>query len=183
MHMQHYGAPTRLLDWSRSPFVAAYFACEKEPEMDGVVWALDVRADDFSMPTSFDPDAGLGKTPTKRELHLLEDDFENPQAPHDLHLVNMGLRNERMVAQQGVFMLCRNAAGVHDEILLRLKKLRHNRDLFKKLRIPASEKKAFMHRLRTMNIHGSSLFPGLDGLGRSIREMARFDAFPDAHDD
>jgi hypothetical protein len=40
--MQHYGAPTRALDWTYSFFVAVYFAINRHSDKeDGVVWCLD----------------------------------------------------------------------------------------------------------------------------------------------
>lgn len=37
---QHHGLPTRLLDWTTNPLVAAYFACEGESDSDSAVWII-----------------------------------------------------------------------------------------------------------------------------------------------
>ena len=38
---QHYGLPTRLLDWTENPLIAAYFAVREQPsDSDGCLWAL-----------------------------------------------------------------------------------------------------------------------------------------------
>jgi hypothetical protein len=43
MVLRHHDVTTRLLDWTGSPFVAAYFAAEKHDTEDGAIWAFDQR--------------------------------------------------------------------------------------------------------------------------------------------
>src|SRR5206468_1825289 len=39
--LQHYGVPTRVLDWSQAPQIAAYFAARAHHDRDGEIWAFD----------------------------------------------------------------------------------------------------------------------------------------------
>jgi FRG domain len=169
MHMQHFGAPTRLLDWTGSPFVAAYFACESAPDDDGAVWSLDVQLAPFHMPRAFE----------NRDEPTLARDLFCAEPARSLHILMTGHRNERMVAQRGVFTLSPDASSDHHHILSRIAASRTNESAFRKIRIPKSMKRDFYEKLLAMNINARSLFPGADGLGKSITELAKFAALPD----
>jgi hypothetical protein len=53
-----------------------------------------------------------------------------------------------------------------------------SRNVFMKIVIPASQKAMFLRQLLRMNVSASSLFPGLDGLARSINEVIDVMAAP-----
>lgn len=169
-HMQHFGAPTRLLDWTISPYVAAYFACESNPESDGAVWALEFDLSDFSMPSFLN-------APNSPDYEERLKTFLDGEPGNKLCLHNQGQRNERMAAQRGVFMFSQDASARHDKILCDLAKGNEGKDKFRKLRIPSGQKREFYRHLHAMNISARSLFPGIDGLGRSLTERARYNDF------
>jgi hypothetical protein len=155
-NMQHFGCPTRLLDATASAYIALYFAIEIA-HTDAAVLAFNSY--EFSQ---MDEDA-LGKDYRKSVLNNIKDSkaFIMPFEPKQT--------NERLVAQQGAFLVPSNNYETLDKIIENYKS---EKPLVKKLIIPATMRLEGIKRLRNMNITAASLFPGLDGFCRSLRDQA-----------
>jgi hypothetical protein len=169
--MRHYGVPTRLLDWTRSFYVALYFACSRLRGKDGAVYVLHGHTLGLAMKAAHGDAAELPTFPAA------DGQFRDPASPSILNVFTLKTLVDRMIAQQGVFMVSRNIAANIEEVLAdELPKADRvpTAVAVEKLRIPASLKPEVMRRLRSMNVTGSSLFPGLDGVGRHLDELIRW---------
>jgi hypothetical protein len=106
--MQHHGVPTRLLDWTQSMYVAAYFAVESESDHDGAVWVVRRRTVQDAM------------RPVLKDAFPL-DDFRVPwthDAPPDLlQFVTPTRETDRMTAQRTLFTVSRGVPADHGAII------------------------------------------------------------------
>jgi hypothetical protein len=162
--MQHHRAPTRLLDWTASAYVAAYFAVEDHWDKDGAIWLFNVKSLDDAMQAKY------GETPIHSEN--LSSLFQAADSPSVLMLVRRMESSERMIAQQGGFSVCRQPLADHAKIIDSAFADSGSRHWLQ-LIIPREAKPDFLRRLRTYNIAANALFPGMDGIGRSVAELLR----------
>ncbi|MCI3207856.1 MULTISPECIES: FRG domain-containing protein [Pandoraea] len=161
--MQHHGAPTRLLDFTKSPFVAAFFALERATS-DSAIFALNTPAlyDDRARP---------------RHAEWLTRDTIDPRVKGNMEKYFLGNDNEvvwfgepeemdgRLIAQSGTLVV----PGVIDRPLHRiLDGYDSEEPLLRKIVLPVALRADAMKWLYRMNITNASLFPDLDGLARSI---------------
>ena len=80
--------------------------------------------------------------------------------------------DQRMHAQQGVFLFANDPSADMRRAAKRFNGKNVLNPMFLKLVIPASQKVEILHSLFAMNINAASLFPGIDGVGRYLREAA-----------
>ncbi|MEL7060743.1 MAG: FRG domain-containing protein [Acidobacteriota bacterium] len=186
--MQHHGAPTRLLDFTWSPYVAAFFALERAT-VDAVVWAI--------FPLAFSRHRTVrvrGKTVRPNEMGpWRQGNYERYFLAGERAFVVVGEppnMNQRLIAQSGTFAVPSLLDEPIEDILsdypdperlivkivLRTEKIRDQA----------------MWEMYNMNITHATLFPDLDGLARSLayelefhwaydpRTMARFHDEPEA---
>jgi hypothetical protein len=181
--MQHYGVPTRLLDWTKSAWVAAYFASFGDWESDGYVYGFHRHSLEDSLRSQF-----------RRELKQLvwglhpgdkkfsDDPWDSAKVNDKLFFPNEAAKLSdwvatyycrqphfpRLIAQQGVFTFASKPDLDHWN---QINKLLHD-DCFV-VEIKALAKAEILRGLNSIGLNGGTLFPGPDGIGRSLEGFAR----------
>lgn len=169
--MQHYGTPTRVLDWSLSPYVALYFAVEQRWEDDGALWWFSATAAQNLMSRKF----GSGHLDMERLLFESGDDdvftLSSPP-PSMLFTYELHLAVQRMGNQQSMFTVCLDPRADHALVLEELASYADGPHCGK-LIVPKELKPELLRELQLMNVTGKAMFPGLDGLGRTLAELTK----------
>ena len=169
--MRHHGAPTRLLDWTYSFYVAAHFAINRaRPKSRCAIWAIDVDWLEGRAVSS------LPKRLQKRWENLItskKPELLNSVLERQRRMVfplNPFRLNERLVIQQGVFLAPGDITKSFMDNLAAVAPRNQLRKQFVKIEITVTEtflKQAYI-ALRSMNINEATLFPGIDGFSRSL---------------
>jgi FRG domain len=167
---QHHGLPTRLLDWTYSPYVALHFATQNLElyHRDGVIWCVDYVRTAALLPAALreildDEGANVFTAEmlnrgaaTLEEFDALDDDqfvvFLEPPSLDD-----------RIVNQYALFATMSSPSGVLDAWLA------GHPELCRRIVVPAALKWEVRDKLDQANITERVLFPGLDGLSRWLK--------------
>ena len=165
---QHHGVPTRLLDWSYSPLVAAHFATLGDPDVDRVIWRLDWKRvhRKFGFP----------------ELALLIDDLhrlvgrdgeftpwrlidEGRKAKPFACMIEPPTLDARISAQTATFTLCSDTSRAFDDFL----REHHLDEALTRFVIPRKAAERVRDQLDLAGMDERRLFPDLDGVAAQMR--------------
>lgn len=141
MLCQHYGVPTRLMDWSTDVLVSLFFSCYGDPIMDGALYVCNQN--DYPIFGAFD---------------------NNVMNEQELSFVSTSVINPRMRAQSGCFMLwghspLNSSESKESYDLWEYQKKTNKNYTIYKLRIPSKKKKSILTELQEIySIDQDSLF-------------------------
>jgi len=197
--MQHYGVPTRLLDFTRSPFVALYFAVRRPArQYDAAVWAFfpnnlqsrtfkRIREQDEELLKAIGKFVNPAQEFTRERLFTkwfmtsvqFASDGSKEIVPHREIVMNLEpfKMNRRLTVQQGLFFVSGSAFRTFEETLTDLldESQRGLTDGMTepsvvKIVIPQNLRLPLLKELDLMNINSASLFEGLEGFAASLAE-------------
>lgn len=173
--MQHYGMPTRLLDWTENPLTALFFGVSSairnsagDPENDVAVWVLSpVRWNE----TIFANRSYRGGALSPSDAMI----SQSYKPGGDLRYINeypvaiLGIHNSpRIVAQRGSFCLFGKSLDPMETIFANGT---FNQDTLKKLIIPRERVNGLLKQLIGMGVSDAAVYPDLEGLARESKRI------------
>jgi hypothetical protein len=153
--IQHHGYPTPLLDWTFSPFVAAYFSYRKSPS----TMESGPPSTEYVRIFVFDLGQWLKDFPQFPRLYNV--------TAHLSFMEFWVMDNERMIPQQALSSVT-NVDDI-ERYIQRLESLT-GKTYLQIIEMPVAQRSTVMRELSVMGITAGSLFPGLDGACADIRE-------------
>jgi FRG domain len=167
---QHHGLPTRLLDWTYSPFVALHFATValENFDVDGVIWCVDFVKSNQLLPTALREvieQEGSDAFTVDMLSRIAGSIPEFDRLAHDefVLFIEPPSLDARIVNQFALFSMMSSARSRLDHWL------EAHPDLFRKIIIPSELKWEVRDKLDQANISERVLFPGLDGLSSWLK--------------
>jgi hypothetical protein len=162
---QHHGLPTRLLDWTYSPYIALHFVTdtlEKYSE-DGVIWCVNYVKSNEYIPKKLKKELekeGSNVFTAEMLQHVCKNlpEFDDLDSNAFLIFFEPPSIDERIINQYALFSL------LSDPTVVLCEWLRDHHHLYRKIIIPAELKWEIRDKLDQANITERVLFPGLDGL-------------------
>lgn len=171
--MQHHGAPTRLLDWTYSIYVASYFALEYATH-DCAIWKIDKNWLNEEAEKAFQKASRTTDVFRNRDEKIEGDFQENVLDREVREPVNAVIQigpfhlDERLTIQKGVFLYPCRAVETFEANLNAMPGAMDPSKVFK-LTILMKEHRQALKTLHSMNISRATLFPGLDGFAQSLK--------------
>ena len=164
---QHHGLPTRLLDWTYSPYVALHFATQDLPLMDrdGVVWCVNFEEAHRLLPAVLlaalrDEGSNVFTVDMLQGIAADVSAYDRLATEPVALFIEPPSLDARIVNQFALFSLMSSPVADFHAWLGR------HPDLAFRVVIPASLKWEVRDKLDQANITERVLFPGLDGLSR-----------------
>lgn len=172
--LQHFGAPTRLIDWTYSFYVAVYFAFNRlNPNREeAVIWALDR---DYLYNKAKDvigrPDDAWDKDET--EWYGADRVLWNSKPYSLVYPVNPYELHDRLVAQQGHFLATGDLRKSFMENLQDMWGAQGDKKHFYRLEVEFDlrELARALEDLEDMNINQATLFPGIEGFVKQLENQ------------
>ena len=146
---RHYGANTRVLDFTHNPDVALFFACYGEKDKDGIVYIIDKTEYEKNIPLKIH---NFNYDLQKNIFDIYYDNVENDVYGDDNYTWNRPvfiepeIKFDRIRNQEGLMLLFANDQEFKDEYV------------YKKIVIPASKKESILEELKRNGINEDIIF-------------------------